>query len=570
MKRVFYLVLSNIFIAVQIFAQVETTNLIGIASGSGTATHTYAMTDAGRVKNGAFKVVKTMTDPETAGSSYKLTISGSYKNDLPDGTWTYSLSTVQFPTLGSSYSTGSITLTQHWTNGVANGTWTYAKSRSFKKKNVNFRSGTYTWSEPFKNADDTKNSTITFKNGVIQLTTGTFDGSKITCQNGVPVEFYESLGNGNYISQTIKNGIATEKGNNYTRKNYEISYTEEQEKYLLEHRDSLIELCRGGRTMENAGIGVYKLGAYVPREFFGDEFADNNWQYEIPRKYIEANLKPYEYITFDFEVFEKSKEAVRKEAEKQKELREKQRAEEQARAENKKYQELYDKLYSQLKEYIKETPLNCQKPSIDNPTIGGIDIIYSTLLSHYRKYQAPEKYYEEKYKITDFSPFGYNPNYKHTSGNYGGNNTFKPIETIKESYEKLDEQINFMISKQDGKDSINNLLCLCYDIVANAYKIDKSYITNLENTGTNSFSSGIPKSVRKPKLYFPYFKTLNYLVNNVTYDKSFSEYYKSIKEINSLCEFILTKDKPKELEKELSATKDVQEWIEIFRKYMQK
>lgn len=311
--------LLSIFAMAQLSAQVETIKLLGIDSGSGTATTTYLMTDSGRVKNGIFKVAISQTDPMTQGSYWKVAISGNYKKDLPDGAWIYTLSINKYPVLNGAFRTGTVTLKQFYKNGLPEGNWTYSSSNQYYQKMRNFN-GTYSWSQPFKISDnDVQNLSATFKNGHLQLSTGKYGyNAKIVCANGVPVEYYENFGGDEYISQTIKDGFATEVGKNLFKGKYMIKYTPEQEEILRLHGDSLVKKYNGinVRGEKNSGyiVNEYELGGNLPDELCGSDFTDNYYQYEIPTKtYIKSNLKPFGYYTFDFGLMEiyKKKELIK-------------------------------------------------------------------------------------------------------------------------------------------------------------------------------------------------------------------------------------------------------------------
>lgn len=111
------------------------------------------------IRHGSFKY----SEKEVAqGSSYIYTITGSYKNDLKNGIWTYLITQIDNP-VGDVYQTGTYTVKMTYKNGMPNGEWSYKSNLKLRQKLYSF-SG-WSWSQ--YELVDPETIIINFNNGTL-------------------------------------------------------------------------------------------------------------------------------------------------------------------------------------------------------------------------------------------------------------------------------------------------------------------------------------------------------------------------------------------------------------------
>jgi len=113
-------------------------------SPNGTATYKYYEDPETReyVKHGPFTYT---LKGQGNYAGYDQTITGSFKNGLKHGVWTYTINMSDYGQ-GNPYSTGKVTLVANYQDGYAHGNWT--QTQAIKKRDRYLAYGQYRW-EPF-------------------------------------------------------------------------------------------------------------------------------------------------------------------------------------------------------------------------------------------------------------------------------------------------------------------------------------------------------------------------------------------------------------------------------------
>ena len=126
----------------------------------GKATYSYYEKNDERIKHGSFSYTRSIKSNE---GSFNSSISGSFKNNLKDGNWTYTINFTDWGNGNGYYNTGAISLTSNYINGLPNGQWIYSENSKSRTKNLTFNG--YTWSA--YTTPVAAKTIVNFKNGVL-------------------------------------------------------------------------------------------------------------------------------------------------------------------------------------------------------------------------------------------------------------------------------------------------------------------------------------------------------------------------------------------------------------------
>lgn len=559
--------------------------------GLGNVTYTYLLnSDGNKVKHGVYKFIETHKSADRG--SYSGILNGTFKNGLKHGTWTYSVTLNDALSRGSIYVTSTTNVIMKYDNGVPDGNWSYSHNGKYRTRlysSSGWRWGNY-------ESQNSDNIQINWKNGTI-IGNLVFD-----------TPYAKAIGqldmNGNWIGKWIIDGSECELDRGIVkmglthdmagypikddseiialRNKYKLLPTDERKEFAVIHRLKIDTI---------SGLKYYNINdGYFNKRIFNCDAPDSTYISKVNLDYgkfiiitkvklipLKDLLSQYS-INFNFQTPESLEKLLENnktnlsdsDIEVFKNQIEELRIKRKGESQEKEYQKLYEELFPQLSKMTFIPKPNCQK--LDMYNIKQIKDI-NNLVSNLYNINMSAKYFScSNYKISDFSKYGYNPNYKDNGAVNSSNlNNFKPIVNSKESYEKLNEYMQYLKSKQDGKDSVSKLYCLPEEIKANVYKVEDVYITNIENLRSDgTWSTQLPKKVKKSKLYNPYFEAIQYMSKNINKDGTFEEIYGSINDINAICLFMLNnmKEKTEDIEKELSSTDKVEDWVEIFKKYM--
>jgi hypothetical protein len=116
-------------------------------------------TNGKQVKHGAFSYTKYLN---AHPGTYAEVVTGRFKNDYRDGSWSFSIKRVDYPNSGNSYTTETTLANQSFNNGMPDGPWKV--SRSWKLRNRLYFKGSFRWGA----FDDlhVSSASCTFVNGV--------------------------------------------------------------------------------------------------------------------------------------------------------------------------------------------------------------------------------------------------------------------------------------------------------------------------------------------------------------------------------------------------------------------
>lgn len=551
----------------------------------------YQNSDGKELRHGIYKYSEKVKND---GGTYSATFTGNYKNDYRDGIWTYVIEKIDYPErMSKRYLTSTLRVTMSFSEGVPNGAWTYTFNAKYRLRRYH---SLYNWSwDTYQTIKDISffqkyevyevgTVNVIFKNGkLIGSVKIKTENTDITGQIGNNGFFYGKWLYGNGNEETYENGILQstyDKELNKLQQEFVNLPLEKRDDFLFQHRLKLDTM--GGVYLKD----YFDMPALQDREIkgivkdaYGNSY-DNGKYIKIERR----TLRPLEYVigenrdinpkrasSNELERYlEKCKIELSDEDVKKFEniIREKQKEEQKAQVEDY-YKKRYDTLYNQLNELMKLKWPDCPKQENQGEkTNKEIDNMLNSFVATVWHIYPISRYFEGKYKLSDFSTYGYNPNYKHDKYNYV---PFNPIVSNKESFEKLNEHVDFIKTRLKNRDSINHLICLSTEIKINVYRVERAYIKNPAEMGTEGWTFH-RKKVSKQDLYNPYYETLKYLINNVKGNSSFVDLYNYVNSVNNLCLFMIdnSKMKTKEIEKELKATDKVEDWIRVFSKYTQR
>lgn len=563
--------------------------------GLGNVTYTYLLNyDGKRVKHGTYRFIE--KHKANDGETYSGILTGNFKNGLKDGIWTYSLNLIDWVSSSSSstYLTGTLNIKMSYNNGIPDGNWSYLHNSKYRNKiriANGWKWGNYTVQTPDNIQINWKNGTIIgnlvfntpYAKAIGQLDmNGTWIGKWIVDKEGT-----EYILDGGIVKTGLTHDMAGYPIKDDSeiialREKYKLLPTDERKEFAVKHRLKIDTI---------SGLKYYNINdGYFNKRIFNCDASEGTYISKIKLDYgkfiiiTKAQIIPLKdllsqhSINFNFQTPESLEKLLENnktnlsdsDIEIFKNQIEELRIKRNEKTEGREYSKLYEELFSQLSKITSISKPNCQK--LDMYNLKQIKDINDLVCNLYNINWSVKYFSCSKYRISDFSKYGYNPNYKNNGDVNSSNlNNVKPIVNSKESYEKLNEYMQFIESKHNDKDSVSKLYCLPEEIKTNAYKVEYAYITNIENLRSDgTYSTQSPKKVKKSKLYIPYFETIQYILKNINKDGTFEEICKSVNEINNLCLFMVdnVKGKTEDIEKELSATDKVENWVEIFKKYM--
>lgn len=559
--------------------------------GLGKANYSYFVDSEGNeVRHGNYKFMETHNSSDRG--SYSGILTGTFRNGLKHGVWTYSRTLNDAQSSGGIYVTSTTNVRMNYNNGVPDGSWNYSYSGKYRERLYSlagWRWGNYQPQKPVIIHLSWKNGIIVgnlsyktpYVNTVGQLNADgkwigkwIVDGQEYALEDGIVMTGIKNI-DGRYEDQELIS----------LRKQYKSLSDGEREEFALKHRLKIDTLR--GISHYDINDGYFNNRVFNCNESYGKyEKTDQiNYGYYIVvnRAQIISLKDLLSGVNLNFQTpedLEKKLENNRinlsnEDIETFQKLIDDLRVKRKHEAEEKEYKASYDKLYSQLSKLTEITKENCH-PSV-SPTLYGWDYVerlreidgFINNLMNNVDWRA--KYFSNNsYQISDFSSQGYNPDYGKKEVLKTWNNTFDPVVSIKESYERLMEYMQFVKSKQNEKDIVGKLYCFPEEIRKNAYKVEYEYRINpkqsiLESLLGVSFSS-------RDKLYIPYFEVLKHLSLNINKKGSFEEVHETVNDINALCLFMVdnVRKKTKDIEKELGSTNKVEDWAEIFKRYIQR
>lgn len=236
-------------------------------------------------------------------------------------------------------------------------------------------------------------------------------------------------------------------------------------------------------------------------------------------------------------------------------------------SEEKEFQKLYEESYSELLKLTRTENKNCTKQIEQQIHYYAKDI--DILLKNHIIDWSIKYFSNEKYIVGDFSKYGYKSKIKPDINK----SIYKSDVSYKESCNEINEYIRNIKSKKYDIDFISSLYCLPKRTKNNIYRVDNTYVTNESDMKANgTWSVQYPKKTKRSSLYNPYFATIQYVYNGINNKQTFEEIYESFIYINDLCNYMIDNlnVKTKDIEKDLSSTDNVQDWVEIFRKHISK
>lgn len=554
--------------------------------GLGNVTYTYLLDSEGnKVNHGTYKFIETHKSADRG--SFSSTLSGTFKNGLKHGTWTYTKTLNDALSSGNIYITSTTNVIMKYNDGVPDGNWSYSYSGKYRTRlysSSGWRWGNYELQKP-------DNIQISWKNGTIV-------GNLV-----FNTSYAKAIGqldmNGIWIGKWIIDGVQWEldggivkTGLTHDMLGYPIKDDNEiivlREKYKSLPIDERVEFVNKHRLKIDtvSGIKYYNINdGYFNNRIFNCDAPEGSYvskekldygKFTIITKAKIISLKDLlsqHSINFNFQTPESLEKLLEKnkanlsdsDIEVFKDQIEKLKIKRNGESEEAEYQKLYEESYSQLLVLTKITNKICQKPiNRYDYYIKDIDI----LLDKFRIDWDVKYFTTEKYKVSDFSIYGY----KSHAGNTL-NSIYKSDVGYKNSYNEISEYIRNIQSKEHGVDFVTNLYCLYEKTRQNIYKVDYGYVTNMKEIKTNgTWSIQYPKTTKKSQLYKPYFTTIQYISNGISKNMTFEETYESINYINDICTYMIDNlnTKTKDIEKELSSTDNVEDWVEIFRKHIKK
>lgn len=561
----------------------------------GKVSYSYYFDDQGNeVKHGIYKFIEKASNSKTKGT-YIGTLTGSFNKGLKDGIWTYVVTMIDYPT-GSTYTTSNMNMKHSYKKGLPNGNWIYSDTGKHRK--ILYSTTGWKWSnyEIYK----PESAQINWKDGIL---VGTFTVNA-NYQNIKGQLNNEGFFIGKWIDDDIENNYMTNglliesiyksETNQLTSKKYNdeislydkyISLTKnEQNDFLFKHRIKIDTI----KNANKSNIKIFNKNVFRINSSSEDDILISKIDYGKYVRILKLKQVPLENLLNKYRInldfitseelqtfFDEYKSSLSDDdISKFESLINKSNIKSKKAKEEKEFSKSYKELYTQLVQRTYIDKQSCSKLEAYNiKKIRDIDDIMRSLSKGLSNIDCVQKYFSSnKYKISDFSEDGYNPDYdKHVINTDMLNNNSKPIITKTESFERLTEYMKYIQDKQQGKELVLDLLCLPEEIRINAYKVDKLYVKNMDDLNYDgSWYNPFPKKVKKSKLYNPYFESIQHMTDNIRWNGTFDDIYTSMFNINKLCLFMLNieQNKTGEIEKELNSTKSVENRIEIFKKYI--
>ncbi|MCD7972457.1 MAG: hypothetical protein LUG18_07290 [Candidatus Azobacteroides sp.] len=563
-------------------------------TGTGNFSYTYYEDpDGNEIRQGDFKYTEYSSYD---GGTYSAVFTGKYKAGYKDGIWNHVIEKKDYPNVAGGYTTSTLKFSTSYKDGMPHGTWSYSFTGKARRK-VYSRNG-WQWSAY---------ETITPE--VIRVN---FKEGRLTGPLSMKAPFYNISGqldeNGFWTDTWLLDGQADEcvfsngvlKKRVVREKSGQIAFNTKYDEELLALQEQFITLPAEkqqeflfsnrlkvdtvqGIKFYNLNDGYFDNRIFKQRETGGDKTSVSNEHGNLYDKKdygrfivierVEAvpldklisqhggnisHRTPEEMEDFlEMHKIKLSEEDI----DRFKEMIEVRRQEVKAEQEEREFEKYYTALYGELKELTGFQKPYCEGNISGMQTMRNIDDVIFKLNSRISDFKPEIRYFSGPYALTDFSSSGYRPD--GTSSRRADN---------KESYEKLNEYMDFVKSRLHEKDSILQLVCFPAEIKVNAYKVEYAYVTNIQQMGTGGWTTFHPKKVKKSKLYTPYISVLSYWIDTINKQETFSGFYNSLSDINALCLFMLehVKAKTGNIEKELNATEKVEEQAEIFKKYIKK
>lgn len=560
--------------------------------GLGKASYSYFIDSGGNeIRHGNYKFVETHSSSDRG--SYTATLTGTFRNGLKHGAWTYTRALNDAQSSGGIYVTSATNVKMNYNNGIPDGSWSYSQNGKYRERLYGlsgWRWGNYQSQKPVDIRLNWRNGTLVgsltyhtpYVNTVGQLNSDgkwigkwVLDGHEYTVEDGIVMTGIKNA-DGRYEDQELVN----------LRKQYISLSDKEKKEFSLKHRLKVDTLR--GINYYNINDGYFNKRVFNCNEPHGKYEKTDQLNYGhyvvidrariIPLKDLLSGInlnfqtpELLEQILYNHTINLVDEDIVAFQK-----LIEDFRLKKKHEAEEKKHKESYDKLYARLSELTEIDREHCLRTA--SPTQYGWGYVerlreidgFINNLTHNIDWRA--KYFSNNnYQISDFSSYGYNPDYGKKEVLKTGNNTVEPIVSIKESYERLSEYMRYVESRQENIELVGKLYsCFPEEIRNNVYKVEYEYRINPKQSVVESLL-GVSFSSRD-KLYIPYFKTLKYLSLNINKKGSFEEVHETVSDINALCLFMVdnAREKTKDIEKELSSTDNVENWAEIFKRYVRR
>lgn len=204
------------------------------------------------VKHGAFKFIK-------KDKGYDALTTGTFKNGMRDGVWTYKINSTDYPNSMGSFTTRTMTATLTYKDGMPNGLWKLSDFAKARNKMLGLNN-TYRWSDYETIAND--NVTMTFKNGSVTGTVNykTNGKSKTYTLN----EFGYAIGEintTNYIGKetiTFKDGVVVK---DIVRNS--AGKVIDNDSFILENEETWLAIAKRYMKGEISESDIIKLGADI-------------------------------------------------------------------------------------------------------------------------------------------------------------------------------------------------------------------------------------------------------------------------------------------------------------------
>ena len=211
------------------------------------------------VKHGTFKFIK-------KEDGYNALTTGTFKNGMRDGAWTYKISSIDYPNSMGSFTTRTMNATLTYKDGMPNGLWQLSDFAKARNKMLG-PNNTFRWSNYETIAND--NVTMTFKDGSVIGTVNykTNGKSKTYTLN----EFGYAIGTintTNYLgieTITFKDGIVIK---DIVRDG--TGKVIDSDSFILENEETWLAIAKKYMKGEISETDIIKLGADIYEKQLGE------------------------------------------------------------------------------------------------------------------------------------------------------------------------------------------------------------------------------------------------------------------------------------------------------------